>query len=85
MVRFITRLNETCRDVKNVAESSATEHLKMEDAMALIRRDLVFSRVPLVLDHCATVVKSVALSVFIVIVVVLVVVVVVMVVVVIVY
>ena len=45
IVRTITRLNETCRDVKNVARiiGDASLSQKMEDAMALIRRDIVFS------------------------------------------
>jgi antiviral helicase SKI2 len=45
IVRTITRLNETCRDVKIVARiiGDASLSQKMEDAMALIRRDIVFS------------------------------------------
>jgi len=45
IVRTITRLNETCRDVKNVARiiGDASLSQKMDDAMTLIRRDIVFS------------------------------------------
>jgi antiviral helicase SKI2 len=45
IVRCITRLDETCRDVRNAARiiGDFALYKKMEDASALIKRDIVFA------------------------------------------
>ncbi|CAG8375723.1 unnamed protein product [Penicillium salamii] len=45
IVRVITRLDETCREVKNAAKlvGDPTLHLKMQQAQDLIKRDVIFA------------------------------------------
>lgn len=45
IVRVITRLDETCREVRDAARVIGDTELfnKMEEAQALIRRDIVFA------------------------------------------
>lgn len=45
IVRVITRLDETCREVRDAARVIGDADLfkKMEEAQALIRRDIVFA------------------------------------------
>lgn len=45
IVRCITRLDETCREVKNAAKlvGDPTLYLKMQQAQELIKRDVIFA------------------------------------------
>lgn len=45
IVRTISRLDETCREVKNAAKliGDPTLHLKMEKAQEMIKRDVIFA------------------------------------------
>jgi antiviral helicase SKI2 len=45
IVRCIVRLDETCRDIMNAARviGDPVLHQKMEEASALIKRDIVFA------------------------------------------
>lgn len=45
IVRCITRLDETCKEVRNAARiiGDATLYRKMEEASRLIKRDIVFA------------------------------------------
>jgi antiviral helicase SKI2 len=45
IVRTITRLDETCREVKNAAKlvGDPTLHAKMQQAQELIKRDVIFA------------------------------------------
>jgi len=46
IVRCITRLDETCREVKSAAKLIGDNSLykKMEDAQSYIKRDIVFAK-----------------------------------------